>query len=108
MRRSVYQEAGMVVASESGRVGSYCAMSFPSSIRREDFLERSTRGKSERRKFPNARTLGGVQDTSPMLRALPPIAIALLATSCGRPPTMTADPGPPAPVVEYLTHQEIL
>src|SRR5262245_16914308 len=50
-----------------------------------------------------------------MLRSLHPsqsvpfaIALALLASSCARPPAPAADPGPPFPVVEYLTRQEIL
>jgi hypothetical protein len=35
------------------------------------------------------------------------LAFALLA-SCARPPVMPVDPGPPAPVVEYVSRQEIL
>jgi hypothetical protein len=33
---------------------------------------------------------------------------SLLISSCSRPPPVSADQGPPAPVVEYVTHQEIL
>lgn len=35
-------------------------------------------------------------------------ATALLASACSRPPATPADPGPPLPIVEYVTHQEIL
>lgn len=35
-------------------------------------------------------------------------AIGLLTAACGRPPEVPVDPGPRAPEVEYVTHQEIL
>jgi hypothetical protein len=44
----------------------------------------------------------------PLSRSLP-LALSLLASSCGGPPAQTpADHGPPLPVVEYVTQQEIL
>jgi hypothetical protein len=46
-----------------------------------------------------------------LLEAIPlagAIAASLLVLSCSRPPPVSADQGPPAPVVEYVTHQEIL
>jgi hypothetical protein len=35
-------------------------------------------------------------------------ALALLVPSCSRPPPVSADQGPPQPIVEYVTQQEIL
>ena len=42
------------------------------------------------------------------MRRSAPIALALLALSCGRPAEIPGDPGPAYPVVEYVTEQEIL
>src|SRR5262245_60944731 len=36
------------------------------------------------------------------------LAVASLAAACTVTPEVPADPGPPAPVVEYVTKQEIL
>jgi hypothetical protein len=39
---------------------------------------------------------------------LVPLAVALAACTSGRPAATPGDQGPPLPVVEYVTHQEIL
>lgn len=43
-----------------------------------------------------------------LLRAALAAAIALAASGCERPPATAVDAGPPLPVVEYVTRQEIL
>jgi len=49
-----------------------------------------------RRPITSLRTLAGV------------MAAGLLISACSTPPPVSADQGPPYPIVEYVTHQEIL